>query len=66
MFITEKKSRLEERMVSRISQAGFKLYDNLPYETEFTAKIIKISSFEKEKVQLDQCFLNLTTNLNIL
>ena len=25
-----------------------KLYDNLPYETEFTAKIIKISSFEKE------------------
>ena len=26
-----------------------KLYDNLPYETEFTAKIIKISSFDKEK-----------------
>ena len=25
-----------------------KLYDNLPYETEFTAKIIKISSIEKE------------------
>ena len=26
-----------------------KLYDSLPYETEFTAKIIKISSFDKEK-----------------
>lgn len=26
-----------------------KLYDSLPYETEFTAKIINISSFDKEK-----------------
>ena len=26
-----------------------KLYDSLPYETEFTAKIIKFSSFDKEK-----------------
>ena len=32
-----------------ILMSTVKLYDSLPYETEFTAKIIKISSFDKEK-----------------